>query len=130
MWISKLHYESMFENLTRARQELSDARSRIAAMQATQDWLTAHVNRLEHERFILTEARLGLVMPAPVIERQPERPGVEVPPGVDPGSIHGTPDESIALSQMLSASLDDVGDEMAARLGIVHDPQGMLVYKQ
>jgi hypothetical protein len=128
MWVSKLHYESMFENLTRARQETSDLKARLASMQATQDWLTSHVNRLEHERQILVQARLGLSMPMPIIERQ--EPGVETPPGTDPGSVHGMPDESVAFSQMLASGLDDVGDDQAARMGIGHDAQGMLVYKQ
>ena len=129
MWVSRIHYESMFENLTRARQELSDARSRIAAMQATQDWLTAHVNRLEHERHILVHARLGLSMPAPtIVHVSPDGPPPA--PGIDPGSVHGTPDDAVLLGQALASSFEDVGDAQAARMGIRHDTQGMLVHTQ
>lgn len=130
MWVSRTHYETLFENLTRARQELSDARSRIAAMQATQDWLTTHVNRLENERRILTEARLGLLMPQPIIERVRAEENQTHDPGLDPGAVHGTPDESIPLAQMLASSLEDIGDDQAQRMGIGHDAQGMLVYRQ
>jgi hypothetical protein len=131
MWVSRVHYESMFENLTRERTKSDMLSSRLSAMTATQDWLMEHVNRLEHERGILIEARLGLVFPVPSIERA-ERPGVETPtpPGIDPGSVHGTPDDSIPLAQMLASSMDDMGDDAAGRMGIAHDAQGMLVYKQ
>lgn len=127
MWISREHYESMFENLSKARGENAVLKARIAHLMATQDWLTAHVNRLEVERRILTESRLGMSFPVPSIEKvdEPSQPT----PGVDAGSMHGTPHDSLPLAQMLSASLEDVGDDMAARLGLGHDDTGQLIFK-
>lgn len=129
MWISRTHYETMFENLTRARQEVSDLKQRIASMTSTQEWLTQHVNRLEVERRMLTETRLGMSFPVPTIEREPasER---EAAPGLDEGSVHGTPHDSIALQQLLGGSLEDVGDDQAARMGMKHDEHGHLIYNQ
>jgi hypothetical protein len=125
MWVSRLHYESLFENLTRSRQELSDAKGEVRMLLATQSWLTTHVNRLEHERNILTQARLGLSFPVPVIEREEQ-----APPGIDPGSVHGTPDESIPLAQAMAATMEDVGDDQARALGMEHDELGHVIYKR
>ena len=130
MWVSRLHYESMFENLTRERERSIVLRVRIQQLETTQEWLREHVNRLEQDRRILTETRLGLLLPQPTIERVEPADTQTTAPGIDPGSVHGTPDDSIPLAQMMSAALEDMGDDAAGRMGIAHDPQGMLVYKQ
>jgi hypothetical protein len=139
MWVNRLHYESLFENLTIERAKNSIAEARLAAMQATQDWLTLHVNRLENERRILTEARLGLVFPAPEISRSPERASpssFETPPDstegqrMDPDVIRGVPHDSLPIAQLMAASLEDVGDDQAAELGVSHDAHGFAVYRR
>lgn len=138
MWVSRLHYESLFENLTIERAKNSIAEARLAAMQATQDWLTLHVNRLENERRILTEARLGLVFPAPEISRSPEPSSPSSaetePDGTeaqkDGGVIKGVPHDAVALAQLMTASLEDVGDDQAAELGVSHDAHGFAVYRR
>lgn len=125
MWVTRIHYETLLENLTSLRASDVELRTRLASMQATQDWLTTHVNRLEAERRVLTEARLGLVLSQPVIERrEPDEPT----PPVDPGSMHGTPHDALPLAQLMAASMEDVGDEQAAMLGASHDAHGNLVY--
>lgn len=115
----------MVEALALANERARATEHKIVSMQATQDWLMQHVNRLENERRILTQARLGLSFPVPIIERQDQ-----APPGIDPGSVHGTPDESIPLAQAMAATMEDVGDDQARALGIAHDELGHVVYKQ
>jgi hypothetical protein len=138
MWVNRLHYESLFENLTIERAKNSIAEARLAAMQATQDWLTLHVNRLENERRILTEARLGLVFPAPEISRSPERSSpssAETAPDdaearLTGDVIRGVPHDAVPLAQLMAASLEDVGDDQAAELGVSHDSHGFAVYRR
>lgn len=139
MWVNRLHYESLFENLTIERAKNSIAEARLAAMQATQDWLTLHVNRLENERRILTEARLGLVFPSPEISRSPERSSPSsfetAPDGteaqrMDPDVVRGVPHDALPLVQLMAASLEDVGDDQAAELGVSHDSHGFAVYRR
>lgn len=132
MWIRRLHYETMFENLTIERAKNTSLESRLAAMTSTQEWLMAHVNRLENERRILTEARLGLSFPTPTIERADA--GTEAlaqaEEKITGGIVRGLPQESIPLGQMMAASLEDVGDDEAKALGIEHDAQGFVVYRR
>ena len=83
----------------------------------------------------MTQQRLGLVFPVPEIVRTSSRsdsspdPDVAPPTGIDADSVHGTPMDSLPMAQMLSASLEDVGDEQAARMGISHDPQGYVKHR-
>jgi hypothetical protein len=137
MWVTRRHYETLFENLTIARETTSQLQARLAAMQATQDWLTLHVNRLENERRILTEARLGLVFPAPEISRSPERASpssAETAEGAEArlsgDVIRGVPHDALPLVQLMAASLEDVGDDQAAELGVSHDSHGFAVYRR
>ena len=133
MWVTRQHYESLFENLTTEREKTSQLQARLAAMQATQDWLTLHVNRLENERRILTEARLGLMFPAPDISRSPEHAppsSSETETQMDGGVIRGVPNDAVALAQLMTASLEDVGDDQAAELGVSHDAHGFAVYRR
>lgn len=120
MWVSRTHYESLFENVTTSRSRLAEAQARIASLEATQAWLMQHVNRLEHERRLLTEARLGLQFPQPTLARERETDPAEV--------THGLPPSSMPLAQMLAASMEDVGDEAARALGLSHDASGQLAY--
>jgi hypothetical protein len=99
---------------------LASAHEKIAAMQSTQDWLMLHVNRLENERRLLTEQRLHVSMPMPVIERDEPEPDL----------VHGVPHDALPLAQVMTASLEDVGDELARRLGIEHDEAGQIRYTQ
>ncbi len=123
MWISSDRFWKMVEALAVANERTRMAEAKLSAMQATQDWLTSHVNRLEHERGLLTQARLGLTFPVPLIER--EEPHA---PGVDPGAIRGVPEDSIPLAQMMAATMEDVGDDQARALGIKHDEMGNVEY--
>lgn len=128
MWISRTHYEMLFENLTRERTKSAGLEARLASMQATQDWLTNHVNRLENERRILTEARLGLAFPQPVIEKV--EPNADAEERMSGGVVHGVPEDSLPLAQLMSASMEDIGDAAAAALGIETDAHGNVTYKR
>lgn len=128
MWVSRTHYEALFENITRERTKSAGLEARLASMQATQDWLTNHVNRLENERRILTEARLGLSFPQPIIERS--EPNADAEETMRGGVVHGVPEDSLPLAQLMSASMEDIGDAAAAALGVEHDAQGNVQYKR
>lgn len=133
MWVAREHYYTLLGNVEKEREKVAQLQARLASMLATQDWLTMHVNRLEHERTILMRERLHVVFPAPEIahEQAPAAlPGVAagrpLPP--DPDVERGVPEDSMGVAQLLSASLEDVGDEMAGRLGIKHNEAGEAVY--
>lgn len=138
MWVTRRHYETLFENLTIERAKNSIGEARLAAMQATQDWLTLHVNRLENERRILTEARLGLMFPSPEISRSPERSSPSSSETAEDDAearlsgdvIHGLPHDALPLAQLMAASMEDVGDDEAAALGVAHDSHGFAVYRR
>ena len=129
MWVSRVHYETLFENLTKDRIKAAEAQARIAAMQATQDWLMAHVNRLETERALLTQARLGLAFPVPELSRHAGPPGIESHPFRDESVTRGLPPDAVPLAQLMGASMEDMGDEQAARLGVGHDAQGFVTHR-
>jgi hypothetical protein len=128
MWISGDRFWTMVEALALANERARAIEQKVASMQATQDWLTNHVNRLEHERRILTEARLGLSFPQPIIERSD--PNADAEETMRGGVVHGIPDDSLPLAQLMSASMEDVGDAAAAALGIETDAQGNISYKR
>ena len=124
MWVSRTHYETLFENLTRERQKTTDLTAQLAGLRATQDWLTTHVNRLENERSLLTQARLGMTFAVPEILKASEHSSA----GVDEPASRGWPKDSIPLAQLMAASMEDPGDDVAGMLGVKHDAHGHLEF--
>jgi hypothetical protein len=95
----------------------------LAALRASFEWLTQHVNRLERERAVLLQRVLGVTLPVPEIGRasEPDRVGVATPPTAPTQPDYST---TIAGLQALGAAFEDVGDELAAQLGLRHDEFG------
>jgi len=61
----------------------------------------------------------------PAMRREPV--GAPLPdPDIASAAEEGV--DSLGVSQLLSASLEDVGDELAARLGVTHDADGVAHY--
>lgn len=131
MWIRWSHYEHLFRALSEARERIVQLEKQNASHVATIEWLRLHVNRLETERSVLTSERLRVLFPTPTIQREPESPRpVEPDAGrtvIDTPVSRDLPADSIPMQQFLSAALEDVGDEMAGRLGVSNDnPEGVL----
>lgn len=109
------------------RERVVQLERQLATAQAHVDWLSAHVNRLEGERSTLLSRVLQIQLPAPEIVRD------HAPPTPAQNRIAGVPIEddygnSIPALQASQNSFDDVGDEAASALGIVHDRMGNVVH--
>lgn len=129
MWIPRVHYETLVENLTTMREKASQLEIRVATQANTLQWLTTFVNRLETEREILTRERLHVIFPRTEIAFD-KAENIKGKPTVALDETPERQDEtSVPIQQILGSSLEDVGDELAARLGLAHSPAGELVYK-
>lgn len=80
----------------------------------TIDWMRHRVNALEKQNAVLMQKATGVAMPIPEIV--PTRPG----------TLSQTPMMLPNLNEL--PSFEDVGDNEAARLGIMHDEDGTAVY--
>lgn len=125
MWISKAFFDLVLTDNKRQTQEISDLRSfnrdavtRVEMSMAqkakddmTIDWMRHRVNALEKQNSILMGKATGLHFPTPEIV--PTRPGTIS--GLD---FNGS-----------MPSFEDVGDAEAAVMGIAHDAEGHLKFK-
>ncbi len=123
MWIRRTHYEHLFSALSEGRATILALERANAHHTTTIEWLTTHVNRLEHERGILTSERLRVLYPVPEIRRIDPRETPMSPPAPPAAVDHELPPDAIPMLQILGAQLEDVGDAAAERLGISHDPE-------
>lgn len=109
------------------RTKVSQLEQRLAVAQTNFDWLAAHVNRLEAERSQLLQRVLRIQLPAPEIVRD------NPPPTPTQSRIAGVPVEddysnSIPALQAMQNAFDDLGDDAASTLGIIHDRLGNVVH--
>ena len=109
MWIDRGLFVSLIQKESAAKAELSTFLSRFAAQDAMVDWFRIRLTQLEKERAQMILTYTGVAIASPVFAKEPEKP---------------------AIDQVLGevATFDDVGDEVAARLGISHNPDGTLNY--
>jgi len=126
MWISKAFFDLIVGDNKRQALEISDVRAfnrdvvaRIEEIRAqkakddmTIDWMRHRVNALEKQNSILMGKATGLHFPVPEIV--PTRPGTIS--GLD---FNGS-----------MPSFEDVGEIEAASLGIGHDAEGHLTFKE
>jgi hypothetical protein len=110
MWISRELFVSLISRESTARGELAALQSRFAAQDAMCDWFRVRLTQLEKERAQMILKYTGVAIETPVFAKEPEIPVEQV------------------LSEV--SSFDDVGDEVAARLGIGHNPDGTLNYSK
>jgi len=126
MWIHREHYDNLKaenafhrESWVKIREERehfitqnTDLLGQKAKDDMTIDWMRHRINALEKQNAVLLQKAAGVVLPVPEIV--PTRPGtlskMELP---DFGTM---------------PSFEDVGDDEAARMGIVHDDDGSAVY--
>ena len=109
MWISRELFIGLVEKESKARGELAALQTRFAAQDSMVDWFRIRLTQLEKERAQMILTYTGVAIASPVFAKEPEKP---------------------AIDQVLGevATFDDVGDEVAARLGISHNPDGTLNY--
>jgi hypothetical protein len=105
---------------------------RLAALQASFEWLTSYVNRLEHERVLLLQRATGVTTGVPVLEQNPEAAATATAPEFGRGiplsdDVGDAPSLERALTDLASLTFEDMGDEAAARVGLTHDAFGNLV---
>lgn len=121
-WFSRDHDENI-----ELRTKVAQLTQQLTVAQTNFDWLAAHVNRLEAERSQLLSRVLAISFPAPEIVRDTP------PPTPTQSRFAGVPVEdeyanSIPAVQAMQNAFDDIGDEAASTLGIIHDRQGHVVH--
>ena len=111
MWISRELFIGLVEKESKARGELAALQTRFAAQDSMVDWFRIRLTQLEKERAQMILTYTGVAISSPVFAKEPEKP---------------------AIDQVLGevSTFDDVGDEVAARLGIGHNPDGTLNYSR
>jgi hypothetical protein len=90
----------------------------ITALEASMDWFRARLTQLEHERALLIQHYMGITIKVPEITLvKPDAPT--------------SPREQTPFLDLASAALfADVGEEEATRLGITHNADGTLKYRE
>lgn len=79
----------------------------------TIDWMRHRINALEKEKALMFAKLAGIAIPVPEIV--PTRPG----------SISGLP-----MDFHHTTHFEDVGDQEAVRLGVTHDENGLIQFKE
>lgn len=100
MWIPKQIvdlFSSTRDDLVKAKAERDLFRDQVSQSTILCDWLRLQVNSLQNERAALLEKAYNIRVPVPQIERAPVR------------------GETVSIEDF---SFDDVGDEMARKLGL------------
>jgi hypothetical protein len=110
MWISQPTFMALVSESALARGELASLQARFAAQDAMVDWFRIRLTQLEKERAQMILKYTGVAIETPVFAKEPETP----------------------IDQVLGevSTFDDVGDEIAKKLGIGWRPDGTLDYSQ
>lgn len=108
MWLDRQVYDDLRLSEAEAKGKATALDIRITAMDTMMDWFRVRLTQLEKERAQLIHRYTGVVIETPVFAKEPEKP----------------------IEQILSevSSFDDVGDEVAKRLGIGFKSDGTLEY--
>ncbi len=108
MWIKQDKVLELVSQAAVAKGELASLQARFAAQDAMVDWFRIRLTQLEKERAIMVKNYTGVVLETPVFAKEPEKP----------------------LDQVLGevSTFDDVGDEIAAKMGIGWRADGTLEY--
>lgn len=109
MWLSRPAYDAMRRDYDKAIAEARILGEQLKVANNTLDWLRIRVSQLEMERAQLLFNYTGVKTVVPSIEKRKPSPNEEI--------------ESASL-------FNDVGDKEAERLGITHDPYGLLQYNE
>lgn len=112
MFVRTQHLIDAIRAAGEAQASLAELRAIRASQDTTIDWLRARVNQLEKERAVLLREVTHLNIPTVEIARST---GNAMSPTIPPG--------------MALPSFDDVGDAAAEQLGIGHDNNGEILYR-
>ena len=109
MWIERKLFMDLIQKESVARGELAALQTRFAAQDSMVDWFRIRLTQLEKERAQMILKSTGVAIETPVFAKEPEQ----------------TP-----LDQVLGevSTFDDVGDEIAKKLGIEWKNDGTLSY--
>lgn len=124
MWINKKYFNQIVADYARVQQAYADIRSDNVGLMASRhelntqkakddltiDWMRHRINALEKQNAILMQKVAGVAMPVPEIVAS--RPGTMSAPD---------------FSHL--PSFEDVGDSEAIRLGIGHDSNGFVEFR-
>ena len=111
MWIKQDKVMELVSQAAIAKGELASLQARFAAQDAMVDWFRIRLTQLEKERAIMVKNYTGVVLETPVFAKEPETQPIDQ-----------------VLGEV--STFDDVGDEIAKRLGIGWRPDGTLDYSQ
>ena len=111
MWIERKLFMDLIQKESVARGELSALQTRFAAQDAMVDWFRIRLTQLEKERAQMILKYTGVAIETPVFAKEPETQPIDQ-----------------VLGEV--STFDDVGDEIAKRLGIGWRPDGTLDYSQ
>lgn len=109
MWIDRHVYEQMLMEGAALGAKAQALEVRFAALDTTLDWMRVRLEQVERERARLIKKYTDVDIDIPTIQRVPEQPVTEA-----------------VLNE--ATAFDDVGDELAKRLGIGWKPDGTLEY--
>lgn len=108
MWMDRKTYDDLRLQLAQKSGENTVLSQHYIALMTTMDWLRVRVTQLEMERAQLLWNYTGVKVAAPVITK------TDISPDTNP------------MTQI--PNFNDVGDDMAAKLGISWAEDGTLVY--
>lgn len=111
MWIDRKFYEHFRLDWANVSGELTALKSRFAAQDTMVDWFRIRLTQLERERAQLIFNYTGVKIETPSFVPKVEEPVTET-----------------ILNE--ATAFDDVGDEVAKRLGIEWAPDGTLSYSK
>ncbi len=109
MWVDKRTYFELRETLAKAGEEARILSVQNQALQTTLDWLRMMVNKLEVERAQMLHLYTGVTVPVQ--------------------QIHSQAETDIQSTLANKSPFEDVGDDVAKKLGIAWAPDGTLLYK-
>lgn len=111
MWIDRATFMGLVQGEAKSRGELAALQTRFASQDAMCDWFRIRLTQLEKERAQMILHYTGVAIASPVFAQEPEKSPID--------QVLGE-----------AASFDDVGDEVAKRLGIGHNPDGTVNYSK
>lgn len=101
-----------------SRATLDHLQKRNAELEAANDWLRVRLNQCERERAMLLQRALSIPIEAPELLREEPRP-------LAPREVLN----ANGLPNLAGIDFEDVGDDLAASLGIAHDQEGRIRYR-
>lgn len=98
----------------RLRVQEREAQARIVSLETSLDWMRVRLNQVEEERALLLSEKTKIMFGAPVVRRQQD---------TEKEIEH----HFRTMTEETAVSFDDVGDGIAAKLGLEHDAEGNVV---